>query len=69
MVDSEGKTLTGVIVAVSSVSNANLLSTIRINVENAENAIGKSASITFRTVGSKDAALLLPIDAVRIISE
>jgi hypothetical protein len=69
-VSVESHTLTGKISALSNISNANLLSTVRITLENAEKYIGKSATMTFFSVAStKSDTLLLPINAVKIISE
>lgn len=62
--------LTGTITAVSRVSNANLLSTVRISIVNGEKYIGKSARITFiSNAKNTDGKILLPINAVKIISE
>lgn len=69
-IDVEWISLTGTITAVSSVSNANLLSTMRISVWNGEKYIGKSATMTFETPSiNGSGAILLPINAVKIISE
>lgn len=69
-IDVEWISLTGTITAVSSVSNANLLSTMRISVWNGEKYIGKSATMTFETPSTNGSgAILLPINAVKIISE
>lgn len=66
----ENDTLTGTITAVSNISNANLLSTIRIAVQNGEKYIGKSASIRFKSIANNNSgSILLPINAVKIISE
>lgn len=71
IINTEGATLTGVISALSSVSNANLLSTVRISVQGGEKYIGKTANITFQSRGGNmnNNTLLLPINAVKIISE
>jgi membrane fusion protein, macrolide-specific efflux system len=63
--------LTGVISAVSNVSNANLLSTVRMSIQNGEKYIGQTVNITFTSRGSEwvNNAFLLPINAVKIISE
>lgn len=69
-VKSDTTTLSGVVSAVSAVSNSNLLSTVRINVLSAEKYIGKNVSITFLTRGNKgNTSIILPIDAVNIIAE
>lgn len=63
-------TLSGTIMAVSRVSNANLLSTIRIAVKDGEKYIGKSASMIFESrIKNTNGAILLPINAIKIISE
>ncbi len=67
----EGKILTGVISALSTVANANLLSTIRITIAQWQSYIGKSALISFspkHTQASKR-QLTLPLDAISIIAE
>ena len=70
MIDAGGVSLTGTITAVSSISNANLLSTIRMTIAGGEKYIGKSASMTFESKAKNtNGAILLPINAVRIISE
>ena len=65
------KMLTGVISAVSNVSSSNLLSTVRISVQNGEKYIGQTVNITFtsRPSESVNNIFLLPINAVKIISE
>ena len=69
-VQVEGKTLSGIVSAVSAVSNSNLLSTVRINVLGADKYIGKNVSITFLTRGNKaQEKIILPIDSVNIIAE
>ncbi len=63
-------TLSGTIMAVSRVSNANLLSTIRIAVKDGEKYIGKSASMLFESrTKSTNGSIILPINAIKIISE
>lgn len=66
----EDTTLTGTVTAVSRISNANLLSTIRIAIQNGEKYIGKSSSIKFVSIANNNSgSILLPINAVKIISE
>lgn len=62
-------TLTGVITAVSNISNANLLSTIRMSITGGEKYIGKSAVIGFRSVANTAGTIRLPVNAVKIVSE
>jgi multidrug efflux pump subunit AcrA (membrane-fusion protein) len=71
IINTDEATLSGTITAVSSVSNANLLSTVRISVQNGEKYIGQSVTVTFKSQAGKteNNALLLPINAVKIISE
>lgn len=62
--------LTGSLTAVSSVPGANLLSTVRISVANGQKYIGQTATIIFPVLGAvSENKVLLPIDAIRIISE
>lgn len=71
IVSVEWKTLTGTISALSTVANANLLSTIRIAVPEWQAYIGKSATISFTpaiTVQGEE-ILTLPLDSVSIIAE
>ncbi len=69
-IDADGKSLTGTITAVSSVSNTNLLSTIRMTIAGGEKYIGKNATMTFESkTKNTNGAILLPINAVKIISE
>lgn len=67
----EEKTLTGTIIALSTVANANLLSTIRIAIPDGGPYIGKSAMVVF--VPKNNIELwtnrILPLEAVRIIAE
>jgi multidrug resistance efflux pump len=67
----DAKSLTGIISAVSSVTNSNLLSTIRISVAKWQNYIGKSAQIVFvpQSTVTQPSILTLPLDAVSIIAE
>ena len=70
IVSAEWKTLTGIITAISNISNANLLSTVRMSIENGEKYIGKTATIVFQSRGKSDSdTFLLPINSVKIISE
>ena len=71
IVNTEDKTLTGIITAVSTIANSNLLSTVRISVANAQEYIWKSVTIAFspKTNISEASILTLPIDAVSIIAE
>lgn len=67
----EEKNLTGTIMALSSVANANLLSTVRIAVPDWQAYIWKSAIINFFPQNNVDweTILTLPLDSVSIISE
>lgn len=72
-VQAEERYLTGTITARSTVANANLLSTVRIAVPGAESYIGKSVKILFweknTSQNSNTSRIVLPIDAIKIISE
>ncbi|MBP9812330.1 HlyD family efflux transporter periplasmic adaptor subunit [Candidatus Gracilibacteria bacterium] len=62
--------LTGSITAVSSIAGTNLLSTVRIAVENGEKYIGESVVVRFRSIAMIDSNIvLLPIDAIKILSD
>ncbi len=65
------RTLTGVISALSSVANTNLLSTIRISLPGGRDYIGESALISFSPKGDTNpsTSLTLPLSAVSIIAE
>jgi hypothetical protein len=65
------RTLTGTITALSTVANANLLSTIRISLADGGPYIGESATISFTPAyeNGNRATLVLPLDAVSIIAE
>ncbi|MBX9809538.1 hypothetical protein K2X92_04080, partial [Candidatus Gracilibacteria bacterium] len=67
----EEKTLTGVISALSTVANANLLSTVRISILDGQSYIGKSANISFVPNSNMqgESTLALPLDSVSIIAE
>lgn len=67
----EDNTLTGVITALSSVANANLLSTVRIAIPEWQAYIWKSAVINFMPENKVDwnGTVTLPLDSVSIISE
>ncbi len=65
----DSTTLTGVITAVSNISNANLLSTIRMSIAGGEKYIGKSAVIGFQSVANTAGTIRLPVNAVKIVSE
>jgi hypothetical protein len=67
----DNRSLTGTISALSSVTNSNLLSTIRIAVQNGQKYIGKSAQIGFapQSTIAQPSLLTLPLDAVSIIAE
>ena len=65
----DSTTLTGSISAVSHISNANLLSTIRINIAGGEKYIGKSVTLRFRSIANTAGTILLPVNAVKIVSE
>lgn len=48
----------------------NLLSTVRIAVENGEKYIGQSVVVRFQNIGTVESKrVLLPIDAIKILSE
>lgn len=69
-IQTEWQSLTGTISAVSLVSNTNLLSTVRMSVQNGEKYIGKTASILFQSrERSFKELFILPINAVKILSE
>jgi multidrug resistance efflux pump len=60
----------GRITAVSSVAGTNLLSTVRIAVDEWQKYIGQSVIVRFRNLGTIDSKkVLLPIDAIKILSE
>ncbi len=63
--------LTGTISAISTVANANLLSTIRITIPAWQSYIGKSALIEFspKNTVKWEERITLPLDAVSIIAE
>ncbi len=66
----EQNNLSGTITAVSTVSNTNLLSTVRIAVAYGEKHIGKSAIVIFgQDKASNSDVVFVPIHAVKIISE
>ena len=67
----EWNILTGTISALSTVANANLLSTIRISISEWQSYIGKSALISFfpKNIIKWEETLTLPLDAVSIIAE
>ena len=67
----EWNILTGTISALSTVANANLLSTIRISISEWQSYIGKSALISFFPKNNIkwEETLTLPLDAVSIIAE
>lgn len=67
----EDKTLSGVITALSSVANVNLLSTVRIAIPEWQSYIWKSAVINFLPENKIDwsGVLTLPLDSVSIVSE
>lgn len=67
----EWNILTGTISALSTVANANLLSTIRISISEWQSYIGKSALISFFPKNNIkwEEILTLPLDAVSIIAE
>ncbi|MBC7498816.1 HlyD family efflux transporter periplasmic adaptor subunit [Candidatus Gracilibacteria bacterium] len=64
-------TLTGIITALSTVANANLLSTIRIAISDAGPYIGESATVSFvpQNETGNNGNLTLPLDSVSIIAE
>lgn len=69
-IDMEWTILQGKITALSTVAGNNLLSTVRIVVENGEKYIGRTVLVRLRSVGTlKSKSALLPLDALRIISE
>lgn len=62
--------LTGKISAVSNIAGSNLLSTVRIAVEQGEKYIGESVVVRFRSIGALESnRVLLPIDAIKILSD
>jgi multidrug efflux pump subunit AcrA (membrane-fusion protein) len=63
------RTLTGTITALSTVANANLLSTIRIAIADGSPYIGESATIRFTPQSQIKNTLTLPLDAISIIAE
>lgn len=65
------RTLTGIITALSTVANANLLSTIRIALADGQPFIGESALLRFspKRDTASEKILMLPLDAVSIIAE
>lgn len=67
----EEKNLTGTIMALSTVANANLLSTVRIAVPEWQAYIWKSAIINFfpQNNAGWETLLTLPLDSVSIVSE
>ncbi|MBX9809025.1 biotin/lipoyl-binding protein [Candidatus Gracilibacteria bacterium] len=67
----EEKILTGTISALSTVANANLLSTIRIAIIDGQSYIGKSATIRFSPKSNIDGItqLTVPLDSISIIAE
>lgn len=70
-VQVEEKSLTGVISALSTVANANLLSTIRIAIPEWQSYIGKSAQISFspKNLVEWKQMITLPLDAISIVAE
>ncbi len=66
-----GKSLTGIITALSTVANANLLSTIRIAIADGGPYLGESATVIFAPTYREwdKASITLPLDAVAIIAE
>lgn len=70
-ISTEGKAFTGIISAISTVANANLLSTIRIVIPEWQAYIGKSAIISFspKNITKENQMLTLPLDAISIIAE
>lgn len=65
------RTLTGVITALSTVANANLLSTVRIALADGQPFIGESAVLRFSPQSDTPSynRLMLPLDVVSIIAE
>ena len=65
------RTLTGVITALSTVANANLLSTVRIALPDGQPYLGESALISFSPKNDTEwpTILTLPLDAISIIAE
>ncbi len=65
------RTLNGIITALSTVANANLLSTVRISLPDGQPYIGESATLSFSpkndTAGTS--RFTLPLDTVSIIAE
>ena len=71
IVTVEEKTLTGVISALSTVANTNLLSTVRISILDGQSYIGKSATISFSPKNNIDnlEQIMIPLDSISIIAE
>lgn len=65
----DNEKITGTISAISKIANANMLSTVRISFKNAEKFIGQAAVITFSLPENISKSFLIPISAVKIISE
>lgn len=68
----DDKKYTGTIIALSSVAGKNLLSSMRISVENGSSIIGKTAKIVFYPQKDSEnwtSLPLIPLEAVRIIAE
>ncbi len=63
------ETLTGKISAVSTIANANMLSTVRIAFDKADKYIGQAATIRLTLPENIAKSFLLPINAVKIIAE
>ena len=69
-VDVDGVTLSGEITALSTLAGNNLLSTVRIAVPSGERYIGQSVIVKFTYIGTiKSQTTLVPIDAIRVLSE
>ena len=65
------RTLTGIITALSTVANANLLSTVRISVPDGQPYLGESVLLTFSPKDETEwpTILTLPLGAISIIAE
>lgn len=63
------ETIEGTISAVSNIAGSNMLSTIRIAFPTADKFVGQPASIIFDIEQKSSPSFLLPINAVKIISE
>lgn len=63
------ETIHGTISAVSNIASSNMLSTVRMAFPKADKFVGQSAKIIFDINDKSSQGFLLPINAVKIISE